>query len=109
MAARATPSWATWWRWAAEKAEGLTLIDDSTIALANDNDFGLKTKVFDANGVEVDGADVSKCTVDANGTIVTSSTAGCNAANTIRVARGDDRERPSRLWIVKFAKALNTY
>lgn len=95
--------------WAAEKAEGLTLIDDSTIALANDNDFGLKTKVFDANGVEVDGADVSKCTVDANGTIVTSSTAGCNAANTIRVARGDDRERPSRLWIVKFAKALNTY
>ena len=95
--------------WAAEKAEGLTLIDDSTIALANDNDFGLKTKVFDANGVEVDGADVSKCAVDANGTIVTSSTAGCNAANTIRVARGDDRERPSRLWIVKFAKALNTY
>ena len=95
--------------WAAEKAEGLTLIDDSTIALANDNDFGLKTKVFDANGVEVDGADVSKCTVDVNGTIVTSSTAGCNAANTIRVARGDDRERPSRLWIVKFAKALSTY
>jgi hypothetical protein len=95
--------------WAAEKAEGLTLIDDSTIALANDNDFGLKTKVFDANGVEVADADVTKCTVDANGVIVTSSAAGCNAANTIRVARGDDRERPSRLWIVKFAKALSTY
>lgn len=95
--------------WAAEKAEGLTLIDDSTIALANDNDFGLKTKIFDANGVEVADADVTKCTVDANGTIVTSSAAGCNAANTIRVARGDDRERPSRLWIVKFAKALNSY
>lgn len=46
--------------WAAEKAEGLTLIDDSTIALANDNDFGLKTKIFDANGVEVDGADVTR-------------------------------------------------
>ena len=95
--------------WAAEKAEGLTLIDESTIALANDNDFGLKTKVYDANGVEVKDADVTKCTVDANGTIVTSSAAGCNAANTIRVARGDDRERPSRLWIVKFAKALNSY
>ncbi|APA71516.1 hypothetical protein YQ44_17690 [Janthinobacterium sp. 1_2014MBL_MicDiv] len=95
--------------WAAEKAEGLTLVDDSTIALANDNDFGLKTKVYDANGVEVADADVTKCTVDANGTIVTSSAAGCNAANTIRVARGDDRERPSRLWIVKFAKALTAY
>ena len=95
--------------WAAEKAEGLTLIDESTIALANDNDFGLKTKAYDAAGVEVEDADVTKCTVDANGAIVTSSAAGCNAANTIRVARGDDRERPSRLWIVKFAKALNTY
>ena len=95
--------------WAAEKAEGLTLIDESTIALANDNDFGMKTKVYDAAGVEIDGADVTKCAVDANGVIVTSSAVGCNAANTIRVARGDDRERPSRLWIVKFAKALNTY
>ncbi|OYO27400.1 esterase-like activity of phytase family protein [Janthinobacterium sp. PC23-8] len=95
--------------WAAEKAEGLTLVDGSTIALANDNDFGMKTRVFDAAGVEVQGADVTKCVVDANGVIVTSSALGCNAANTIRVARGDDRERPARLWIVKFAKALNTY
>ncbi|MFM2086395.1 MAG: hypothetical protein RLZZ237_1264 [Pseudomonadota bacterium] len=95
--------------WAAEKAEGLTLVDGSTIALANDNDFGLKTKVFDAAGLEVADADVTKCTVDANGVIITSSAAGCNAANSIRVARGDDRERPSRLWVVKFAKALNTY
>ena len=95
--------------WAAEKAEGLTLVDGSTIALANDNDFGMKTKVYDANGVEVADADVTKCTVDAGGVIVTSITAGCNAANTIRVARGEDRERPSRLWIVKFAKALNSY
>lgn len=95
--------------WAAEKAEGLTLVDDSTIALANDNDFGMKTKVFDAAGVEVKDADVTKCTVDAGGVIVTSSAVGCNAANSIRVARGDDRERPSRLWIVKFAKALTAY
>ena len=95
--------------WAAEKAEGLTLVDGSTIALANDNDFGMKTKVFDAAGVEVEGADVTKCVVDANGVIVTSTAVGCNAANTIRVARGEDRERPARLWIVKFAKALNTY
>lgn len=95
--------------WAAEKAEGLTLVDGSTIALANDNDFGMKTKMFDAAGVEVAGADVTKCVVDANGVIATSTAVGCNAANTIRVARGEDRERPARLWIVKFAKALNTY
>lgn len=75
--------------WVAEKAEGL--------ALANDNDFGLKTKIFTPVGMAVADADVTKCTVDAAGTIVTSGSAGCSAENRIRVARGDDRERPARL------------
>jgi hypothetical protein len=95
--------------WLAEKAEGLTIVDGNTLALANDNDFGLKTKIFTPSGDAVADADVTKCNVDANGTITTSNAAGCNAANTIRVARGDDRERPSRLWLIKFSKALNTY
>ncbi len=95
--------------WLAEKAEGLTIVDGNTLALANDNDFGLKTRIFTPSGEAVADADVTKCNVDANGTIVTSSAVGCNAANTIRVARGDDRERPSRLWMIKFSKALNTY
>jgi len=95
--------------WLAEKAEGLTVVDGNTLALANDNDFGLKTKIFTPSGEAVADADVTKCNVDANGTIITSNAAGCNAANTIRVARGDDRERPSRLWLIKFSKALNTY
>ncbi|MGW8395056.1 esterase-like activity of phytase family protein [Pseudoduganella sp. HUAS MS19] len=95
--------------WLAEKAEGLTIVDGSTIALANDNDFGLKTKIFTPAGEEVANADVTKCNADANGAIITSNATGCNAANSIRVARGDDRERPSRLWLIKFSKALNTY
>ena len=95
--------------WLAEKAEGLTVVDGSTLALANDNDFGLKTKIFTPSGEAVADADVTKCNVDAAGTIVTSNAAGCNAANSIRVARGDDRERPNRLWLIKFSKALNTY
>ncbi|KQW99809.1 hypothetical protein ASC94_31010 [Massilia sp. Root418] len=95
--------------WLAEKAEGLTIVDGNTLALANDNDFGLKTKVYTPDGAAVADADVTKCNVDANGVIVTSTSAGCNAANTIRVARGDDRERPSRLWLIKFGKALTAY
>lgn len=95
--------------WLAEKAEGLTIVDGNTLALVNDNDFGLKTKVYDAAGMAVDDADVTKCNVDASGAIITSSAAGCNAANTIRVARGDDRERPSRLWLIKFTKALTAF
>lgn len=95
--------------WIAEKAEGLTIVDGNTLALVNDNDFGLKTKVYDASGAAIDDADVTKCNVDANGTIITSASAGCNAANTVRVARGDDRERPSRLWLIKFTKALTSF
>jgi hypothetical protein len=95
--------------WLAEKAEGLTIVDGNTLALVNDNDFGLKTKVYNAAGVALDDADVTKCNVDVNGVIITSSAAGCNAANTIRVARGDDRERPSRLWLIKFTKALTAF
>lgn len=95
--------------WLAEKAEGLTIVDGNTLALVNDNDFGLKTKVYNAAGAVVEDADITKCNVDATGTIITSSAAGCNAANTVRVARGDDRERPSRLWLIKFTKALNAF
>jgi hypothetical protein len=95
--------------WLAEKAEGLAIVDGNTLALANDNDFGLKTKVFTPSGEAVADADVTKCNVDANGTIITSSATGCNAANSIRVARGDDRERPGRLWLIKFSKPLNSY
>ncbi|WP_342120903.1 esterase-like activity of phytase family protein [Pseudoduganella sp. OTU4001] len=95
--------------WLAEKAEGLTMVDGNTLALVNDNDFGLKTRIFTPAGEAVADADVTKCNADANGVIVTSSSAGCNAANSIRVARGEDRERPSRLWLIKFSKALNTY
>ena len=95
--------------WLAEKAEGLTIVDGNTLALVNDNDFGLKTKVFDASGKAIEEADVTKCNVDANGTIITSTAAGCNAANSIRVARGTDQERPSRLWLIKFAKALTSF
>ncbi|XLZ69085.1 esterase-like activity of phytase family protein [Massilia sp. SR12] len=95
--------------WLAEKAEGLTLVDGNTLALVNDNDFGLKTKIYNPAGEVVADADVTKCNVDAAGAIITSSAAGCNVANSIRVARGDDRERPSRLWLIKFSKALSSY
>lgn len=95
--------------WQAEKAEGLTIVDGNTLALANDNDFGMKTKMFDASGKAIDDADVTKCNIDASGAIITSTTVGCNAANSIRVARGTDAERPSRLWLIKFGKALTSF
>ncbi len=96
--------------WVADKAEGLTLVDAATLALANDNDFGLKTQVFNPAGQALADADVTKCDVDAAGIIITNAkNAGCDAANTIRVAPGDAKERPSRLWLIKFGKTLSSY
>jgi len=34
--------------WQQEKVEGLSLIDDRTLAVINDNDFGLQAKLVDA-------------------------------------------------------------
>ncbi|MDO8702728.1 MAG: esterase-like activity of phytase family protein, partial [Undibacterium sp.] len=98
--------------WLAEKAEGLALVDDNTLALTNDDDFGLRTIVFNASGKEIEGADITKCTVDANGAITTTASAaasGCTAGNTTRIGRGDDTERPNRLWLFKFSKKLSDF
>ena len=95
--------------WLAEKAEGLTVVDEFTLAMSNDNDFGMKTLMLDASGAVISGADVTKCDVNASGVLVTTSTLGCNAVNSIRVGRGADMERPSRLWLIKFNKALSTF
>lgn len=95
--------------WLAEKSEGLTVVDDNTLALANDNDFGMKTNVISgATGSAIAGTDVTKCTVDANG-LFTGTDAACATTNTARVARGVDSERPARLWTIKFAKKLTEY
>lgn len=93
--------------WLAEKAEGLALVDDSTLALINDNDFGVRTVVQTADGKEVAGADITKCTVDAKGVIKASSGTGCAVGNTARPTRGNDGERPNRLWLLKFDKKLS--
>lgn len=91
--------------WLAEKAEGLALVDECTLAMTNDNDFGMKTRVFDAAGAEQAHLDVSDFEVDASGAIV----AGSDPANLIRVARGADRERPLCLWLIRFERPLAQY
>lgn len=88
--------------WMAEKAEGLTLVDDHTLALVNDNDFGLATTLLDANGQRVAGS-IEDCTVDAAGAIVSGCPAGVVGA---RLTRGSDTERPTRLWLLRFDRAL---
>ena len=92
--------------WLAEKAEGLTLVDDSTLALINDNDFGVTPALFDAQGVAVSG-DVTNCLTE-NGKLVNNGTKVCPAA-AVRVAPGSTTERPTRLYTFKFPKAIASY
>jgi hypothetical protein len=89
--------------WLAEKAEGLALVDAMTLALTSDNDFGLRNIVFDAAGVEIAGADITKCT-SIDGVL-----SGCGLGASSRVGRGTDAERPTRLWLIKFGKNLVDY
>ncbi|MES2017424.1 MAG: esterase-like activity of phytase family protein [Pseudomonadota bacterium] len=91
--------------WLAEKAEGLALVDDYTLAMTNDNDFGMKTRIFDATGTELVDADATNYQVDALGAIISVSGAG----DVIRVARGADQERPLSLWLIRFERPLRDY
>ncbi|MBC7435806.1 MAG: esterase-like activity of phytase family protein [Bdellovibrionales bacterium] len=89
--------------WMAEKAEGLALVDANTLALVNDNDFGMRNQVFDAAGAAIAGADITSCTSTAG------VLGGCGAGVSSRVARGTDGERGNRIWLIKFSKALATF
>ena len=75
--------------WLAEKAEGLTVVNGDTIALINDNDFGVTPALFDAQGVAVSG-DVTNCLTE-NGKLVNNGTKVCPAAS-VRVAPGSTSE-----------------
>ncbi len=89
--------------WLAEKAEGLAWVDDHTLALVNDNDFGVATTLLDATGGKIAGS-MEDCTVDAAGAIVS----GCpKATGGARLTRGSDLERPTRVWLIKFDQSLS--
>lgn len=91
--------------WKAEKAEGLTLVDGQTVALINDNDFGLRSILLDTSGNEVDGSP-EDCELDAATGVLSNCPNGATAA---RVTRAKPGERPTRLWLLKLPQALTAY
>ena len=91
--------------WVAEKAEGLALVDEQTLAITNDNDFGLKARVFDQHGRAVKDAAAEDFVVDANGEAIS----GGKPGQRIRIAQGSDEERPLTLWLVRFDQPLALY
>ena len=90
--------------------KGLALVDDSTVAIINDSDFGLRTILVDADGKEVSG-DATKCEVNRTGAITNAgSSTDCPAGVVgVRVARGNEIDRHTRIWLFKFSKTLTSY
>ena len=89
--------------WMAEKAEGLALVGEDTLALVNDDDFGLRTGVYDSTGAAIAGADITACTSTAG------VLSGCGLGTASRVTKGTDYERVNRLWLFKFSKKLSDF
>ena len=91
--------------WLPEKAEGLALVNDDTLALINDNDFGVSARVVDAAGKVVKTED---CTVNMAGVLGGSK---CKGATPVKyeIVNGSDDEKSTRLWLIKLPKKLMNY
>ncbi|WP_051361779.1 esterase-like activity of phytase family protein [Solimonas soli] len=86
--------------WLIEKAEGLALIDDQTIALINDNDFGVAVEARDGDGQLAD--DVTALTVDDAGHVSDAD----GTTYTYRIVANKPYERHTQLWVFKLAKPV---
>ncbi|HHU7343627.1 TPA: esterase-like activity of phytase family protein, partial [Escherichia coli] len=85
--------------WQQEKAEGLALIDSKTLAVANDNDFGVKV----AMQHPVEGKTFKDYRVNAEGKLTLDDK---QVETTLRVKPLEKPESDSELWIVTLPEAL---
>lgn len=90
--------------WVAEKAEGLAVLPDGqTLAVANDNDFGLAVEMA---GKDLPSDDPTKYVVLPDGSLTFN---GKPVSATYAVGEVDPAERLSRLWLIKLPKPLGHY
>ncbi|MNH36557.1 hypothetical protein D3C79_973580 [compost metagenome] len=86
--------------WQQEKVEGLTLIDDRTLAVINDNDFGLQAKLVNA---EPKGKKIGDYQLDKQGGL---SLDGKAVSTSIELRLLDKPESLSELWVLKLPQPL---
>ncbi|MBN2692784.1 MAG: esterase-like activity of phytase family protein [Burkholderiaceae bacterium] len=93
--------------WVSGKTEGMALVDKQTIAVANDNDFGLAAEIVGPAGEILAGDD---CEMNSSGQIL-AGTGKCTAPGnyTYRIIRGKPWETPSRLFLIKLPKPVLDY
>jgi hypothetical protein len=86
--------------WLMEKAEGLTLIDATTLAISNDNDFGLRVDARDKAGNSVDATELS---VNAQGQLTDEDG---NTGYSYKLVANKPEERHSQLWYIKLTQPV---
>lgn len=86
--------------WQQEKVEGLTLIDDRTLAVINDNDFGLQAKLVNA---EPKGKKIGDYQLDKQGGLTLDGKA---VSTSIELRPLDKPESLSELWVLKLPQPL---
>ena len=86
--------------------EQLIKVNGDTIALINDNDFGVVPGLYNKAGNEVT-TGLNNCLVS-NGALVNNGALVCNLG-AARVKPGTATERPNRLYTFRFPKKLSEY
>lgn len=91
--------------WMAEKMEGLALIDPYTIALINDNDFGVKATLTDNTGKAFKPDD---CSINAAQQWSGKKCTG-TAPYRYQVGRADAEELKTHLWVLNLPQSFGSY
>lgn len=86
--------------WQQEKAEGMTLIDNQTIAIINDNDFGLQAVLENPDAGDTKADDYE---VDGKGHLTRD---GKEVATKIALKPLEKPESQNELWVIKLPEAL---
>lgn len=97
--------------WLPEKAEGLTKLDDQTIAIINDSDFGIATEATCKVAGVTSELDPTKLALDmrTNSLTTTEKTCDSGSISYSGIISNAEQERRTRLWVIKLSKAISQF
>lgn len=93
--------------WVHQKAEGLALVDERTLAVVNDNDYGVMSELTDEAGQPVSGSP-EDCRASGRGPPLFGKHCP-DGAFSLRVARLPDGSRAQVLWLIRFPRPISDY
>ncbi|MBM4202338.1 MAG: hypothetical protein FJ189_13795 [Gammaproteobacteria bacterium] len=79
------------------------MVDERTLALTNDNDYGIQSALFDAEGAHQIAGNVERCQAAGNGSPIFGDRcpAGARAVAMVGLPETDSRQH---LWLLRFAR-----